>query len=175
LDWISEFAGINDIPIARHDLLTTGYALGAIQTTRGCLLNCRFCSVTAFNGAHYRQRPIADVVREFQLIREKHVLMVDDNLIGTQAKHIARAKELFHAMAQVKPGKEWIAQATINFADDEELLTPAAKAVCIGVFIGFESPSPDGLLEAGKKFNLLKHRDFRAAIGRIFNDTPLSP
>jgi hypothetical protein len=34
--------------------------------------------VTAFNGAHYRQRPIADVVREFQLIREKHVLVVDD-------------------------------------------------------------------------------------------------
>ena len=38
--------------------------------------------MTAFNGAKYRQRPIADVVREFQLIREKHVLVVDDNLIG---------------------------------------------------------------------------------------------
>ena len=161
------FAGINNIPIARHDLLATGYALGAIQTTRGCPLNCSFCSVTAFNGSHYRQRPIANVVQEFQMIREKRVLVVDDNLIGTQAKHIARAKELFHAMAQVKPGKEWIAQATINFADDEELLTLAAKAGCIGVFIGFESPSPEGLLEVGKKFNLLKNRDFRAAVRRI--------
>ena len=47
-----------------------GYAFGAIQTTRGCPLNCSFCSVTAFNGTHYRQRPIADVVREFQTIRE---------------------------------------------------------------------------------------------------------
>ncbi|MHC4980242.1 MAG: B12-binding domain-containing radical SAM protein, partial [Planctomycetota bacterium] len=76
-------AELNDVPLARHDLLATGYAFGAIQTTRGCPLNCSFCSVTAFNGARYRQRPIADVVREFQLVREKHVLVVDDNLIGT--------------------------------------------------------------------------------------------
>jgi radical SAM superfamily enzyme YgiQ (UPF0313 family) len=94
-------AEINDVPFARHDLLATGYALGAIQTTRGCPLNCSFCSVTAFNGAHYRQRPIPDVVREFQLVREKRVLLVDDNLIGTRPEHIARAKDLFPALAQV--------------------------------------------------------------------------
>ena len=64
-------AEISDVPVARHDLPAGGYACGAIQTTRGCPLNCSFCSVTAFNGAHYRQRSIADVVREFQLIREK--------------------------------------------------------------------------------------------------------
>jgi len=94
-------AEISDVPFARHDLLATGYALGAIQTTRGCPLNCSFCSVTAFNGAHYRQRPIPDVVREFQLVREKRVLLVDDNLIGTRPEHIARAKDLFPALAQV--------------------------------------------------------------------------
>ena len=160
-------AEINDIPLARHDLLATGYALGAIQTTRGCSLNCSFCSVTAFNGAHYRQRPIPDVVREFQLVREKRVLVVDDNLIGTRPEHIARAKDLFRAMAQANLRKEWIAQATINFADDEELLALAAKAGCRGVFIGFESPAPEGLLEIGKKFNLLKGRDFRASVRRI--------
>jgi radical SAM superfamily enzyme YgiQ (UPF0313 family) len=77
-------AEISDVPVARHDLLDRGYACGAIQTTRGCPLNCSFCSGTAFNGAHYRQRSIADVVREFKLIREKHVLVVDDNLIGTR-------------------------------------------------------------------------------------------
>jgi radical SAM superfamily enzyme YgiQ (UPF0313 family) len=87
-------AEISAVPFARHDLLVSGYACGAIQTTRGCPLNCSFCSVTAFNGAHYRQRPIADVVREFKLIREKHVLVVDDNLIGTRREHIARAKDL---------------------------------------------------------------------------------
>jgi len=161
------FADINDIPSARHDLLDSGYAFGAIQTTRGCPLNCSFCSVTAFNGARYRQRPIPDVVRELQSIREKRVLVVDDNLIGTSPAHIARAKELFRAIAQANLRKKWIAQATINFADDEELLTLAAKAGCKGVFIGFESLSPEGLSELGKKFNLLKGRDFRASVHRI--------
>ena len=160
-------AEINDVPFARHDLLATGYAFGAIQTTRGCPLNCSFCSVTAFNGAYYRQRPIPDVVREFQLVREKHVLVVDDNLIGTRPEHIARAKDLFRAMAQANLRKAWVAQATVNFADDEELLALAAKAGCGGVFIGFESPAPEGLLELGKKFNLLKDRDFRASVRRI--------
>jgi len=161
------FAEISSVPPARHDLLPTGYAFGAIQTTRGCPLNCSFCSVTAFNGARYRQRPIGDVVREFQAIREKRVLVVDDNLIGTRADHIARAKDLFRALAQANLRKEWIAQATINFADDEELLALAAKAGCRGVFIGFESPTPEGLRELGKKYNLLKDRDFRASVRRI--------
>jgi radical SAM superfamily enzyme YgiQ (UPF0313 family) len=160
-------AAIDNISPARHDLLATGYAFGAIQTTRGCPLNCNFCSVTAFNGANYRQRPIADVVQEFRLIREKHVLVVDDNLVGIRPEHIARAKDLFRAMVQAKLKKEWAAQATINFADDEELLTLAAKAGCRGVFIGFESPTPEGLRELGKKFNLLKGRDFRASVRRI--------
>jgi radical SAM superfamily enzyme YgiQ (UPF0313 family) len=160
-------AEINDVPFARHDLLASGYACGAIQTTRGCPLNCSFCSVTAFNGAHYRQRPIPDVVREFKLIREKHVLVVDDNLIGTRREHIARAKDMFRAMAQANLRKQWVAQAGINFADDEELLSLAAKAGCSGVFIGFETLSPEGLLELGKKYNLLKGRDFRASVRRI--------
>ncbi len=155
------------IPTARHELLPAKYAFGAIQTTRGCPLNCNFCSVTAFNGARYRQRPIADVVREFRMIRERRVLVVDDNLVGTRPEHIARAKELFRAIAQANLQKEWVAQATINFADDEELLTLAAKAGCRGVFIGFESPTPEGLRELGKKFNLLKGRDFSASVRRI--------
>jgi radical SAM superfamily enzyme YgiQ (UPF0313 family) len=160
-------ADIGNVPPARHDLLDGRYALGAIQTTRGCPLNCNFCSVSAFNGTHYRQRPIADVISEFQMIREKRVLVVDDNLIGTRADHIARAKALFRAMIQADLRKEWIAQATINFADDEELLGLAAQAGCRGVFIGFETLSPEGLRELGKKFNLLRGRDFQASVRRI--------
>ena len=160
-------AEIGNVPLARHDLLPGRYAFGAIQTTRGCPLNCSFCSVTAFNGTHYRQRPIPDVVREFQSVREKRILVVDDNLIGTRSSHIARAKDLFRAMAKANLRKEWVAQATINFADDEELLALAAKAGCRGVFIGFESPAPEGLQEVGKKFNLLMGRDFHASVRRI--------
>jgi radical SAM superfamily enzyme YgiQ (UPF0313 family) len=160
-------AVISDAPLARHDLLPAGYAFGAVQTTRGCPLNCNFCSVTAFNGAHYRQRLIADVVREFQLIREKHILVVDDNLVGTRPEHIARAKELFRALARANVKKKWVAQASINFADDEELLTLAEKAGCRGVFIGFETPFFEGLRELGKKFNFMKDRNFRASVKRI--------
>ncbi len=160
-------ADITNVPPARHDLLDGEYKFGSIQTTRGCPLNCSFCSVTSFNGARYRQRPIPDVVREFQLIREKYVLVVDDNLIGIRPDHISRAKELFRALAKANLRKKWIAQATINFADDDELLELAAQAGCRGVFIGFESPSPEGLAEIGKKFNILKGRDFRASVRRI--------
>jgi radical SAM superfamily enzyme YgiQ (UPF0313 family) len=160
-------AEISDVPFARHDLLAEGYAFGAIQTSRGCPMNCTFCSVTAFNGGRYRQRAIPDVVREFQSIREKHVLVVDDNLVGTRPEHVARAKDLFRAMAQANLRKEWIAQAAINFADDEELLVLAAKAGCRGVFIGLESTTPEELLALGSKFDLLKSRDFRAAVRRI--------
>ena len=160
-------ACIEEMRPARHDLLPPRYAFGAIQTTRGCPLNCSFCSVTLFNGASYRQRPVADVVREFQLIPQKRVLLVDDNLVGTRSDHMARAKDLFRAMAAANLGKQWIGQATINFADDEELLTLAARSGCKGVFIGFETPSAEGLRELGKKFNLVRGRDFRASVARI--------
>ncbi len=160
-------AQIKEVPFARHDLLPMVYSFGAIQTTRGCPLNCNFCSVTAFNGAQYRQRPISDVVKEFRMIQEKRVLFVDDNLIGTSKRHVERAKELFRAIRLDNSGKEWVAQAGINFADDEELLTLAEKAGCRGVFIGFESPSVEGLKEVGKKINLQKSQDLRASVRRI--------
>ena len=160
-------ARIEEMRPARHDLLQPRYAFGAIQTTRGCPLHCSFCSVTSFNGATYRQRPIEDVIREFQITPEKRILVVDDNLVGTRAEHIARAKALFRAMAEADLHKEWIGQVTINFADDEELLELAAKSGCKGVFIGFETPSPEGLRELGKKINLVKGRDFRASVERI--------
>lgn len=155
------------VPPARHDLLADGYAFGSIQTTRGCPLSCNFCSVSAFNGTLYRHRPIASVIEELKSIREKWVLVVDDNLIGTSAAHLARAKDLFRAMIQADLHKNWICQVTINMADDEELLDLAARAGCQGAFIGFESPTAAGLAEVGKKFNLLKGRDFGASVRRI--------
>ncbi len=159
-------ADMGAVPLPRHDLLK-GYFFGAVQTTRGCPLNCTFCSVTAFNGARYRNRPIPEVIAELKTIRERAVLIVDDNLIGTRSNHIERAKELFRAMIAEKVRKRWIAQVTINFADDPELLRLAYQAGCRGVYIGFESPSMEGLAEVGKKFNLLKGADFRGAVQRI--------
>ena len=76
-------------------------------------------------------------------------------------------KELFRAMIRANLGKKWIAQATINMADDEELLQLAAKAGCLGIFVGFESTSAEGLAEVHKKFNIQKGRDFPASVRRI--------
>ena len=165
------YAGIrlemDRVPLARHDLLPIGYRVGSVQTTRGCPLNCSFCSVTAFNGGRFRYRPIENVVQELKLIQEKVVLIVDDNLVGIRTDDIARTKDLFRAMIKANLGKKWIAQVTINVADDEELLGLAAKAGCLGVFIGFESPSVEGLVEVRKKFNVQKGRDLRASVRRI--------
>jgi radical SAM superfamily enzyme YgiQ (UPF0313 family) len=155
------------VPAARHDLLPKGYFFGSIQISRGCPLSCSFCSVTAFNGGHFRRRPIDDVVKEFKLIKEKHILIVDDNLIGTRSDQVEHTKELFRKMIAARLNKRWIAQVTINMADDDELLRLAAKAGCYGVFIGFESATKEGLTEVHKKFNFLHNRDMKASIRRI--------
>jgi len=152
---------------ARQDLLPDAYAFGSLQTTRGCSLNCSFCSVTEFNGAAYRRRPVADVVAEFAAIPEDCVLIVDDNIIGRAPRHIERAKEFCRALVEADTGKSWIGQTTINIADDEELLDLAARSGCIGLFIGFESVAPQDAPELGRKAAMLAQRDIPASIARI--------
>lgn len=161
------FADMGETPPARHDLLQGKYAFGAIQTTRGCPLRCSFCSVTSFNGARFRQRPIEQVIGEFRRVPEKLVLIVDDNLVGTRRVHLERAKDLFKAMIRANLNKKWIAQATINIANDDELLSLAAQAGCKGLFIGLESPNPEGAKELGGKHKLCKCSDLKEAVGRI--------
>ncbi|MBN2359211.1 MAG: B12-binding domain-containing radical SAM protein, partial [Deltaproteobacteria bacterium] len=161
------FAAIEKVPPARQDLASGGYLFGAIQVTRGCPLNCSFCSVTAFNGRQFRRRAIPDVVDEMRSIREKYILVVDDNLIGTSSHHMAYAKELFRALIDARLDKRWICQATVNLAEDEELLALAARSGCRGVLIGFESLSAEGLTEVNKKFNFKQQRDIREVCRRI--------
>ena len=166
--YAGDYADMATVPIARHDLLPPeGYAFGSVQTTRGCPLNCEFCSVSAFNGRGYRNRPIDNVIEEMRIIREKWVLVVDDNLIGTSKSHVERAKELFRAMIRADLHKKWICQATINMADDDELLALASRAGCRGGFIGFESATAEGLVEVGKKLNLNRKRDMRSSVRQI--------
>ncbi|UCG88216.1 MAG: B12-binding domain-containing radical SAM protein, partial [Gemmatimonadota bacterium] len=141
-------------PPARHDLVNGRYPVATVQTTRGCPLNCHFCSVTAFNGRRYRRRPIRDVIHELQLVPERLLFFADDNLIGTRKDHIEYAKDLFRSMIAHGIKKRWAAQVTINVADDAELLNLAKKSGCIGVYIGFESPNPESLKEVNKTFNL---------------------
>jgi len=158
---------MDKIPPARHDLLPSGYRFGSIQISRGCPLNCSFCSVTAFNGGKYRARPVARIIEELKQIKEDYVLIVDDNLIGTRKEHIERAKEIFRAMIREKVNKKWCTQVTLNMADDEELLRLAAKSGCFGVYIGFESSNREGLEEVNKKFNIIMIKKFKDMVRRI--------
>lgn len=152
---------------ARHDLLNGDYFVGSIQTTRGCPLRCNFCSVTAFNGGKFRHRPVGHVIEELKQIPERMIFFVDDNVGGTRLDHAEQAKELFRAMVKHTDCKPWISQATINFADDDELLRLARQSGCVGIFIGFEAITEEGLKEVHKKFNAKGNRNIKESVGRI--------
>ena len=121
------------------------YEYASAQTTRGCPMDCSFCSVTAFNGRLFRMRPVDEVVAELATIPERDVILVDDDLNGFSRKAKQRCLDLFRAMIDAGLRKQWITQVTINFGDDDELLRLAREAGCAGVFIGFESTDKTSL------------------------------
>ncbi|MHB9026314.1 MAG: B12-binding domain-containing radical SAM protein [Armatimonadota bacterium] len=135
------------------------FTINTVQATRGCQNHCEFCSVQVFHGSRFRQRPVEAVVEEIAGIRDQHVIMIDDNLIGNPGY----AKELFRAMAPLR--KRWVTQASILLAEDEELLTLAARAGCRGVFIGFETINARNLAAIGKEFNRVD--GYRTAVTKL--------
>jgi radical SAM superfamily enzyme YgiQ (UPF0313 family) len=129
-----------------------------VQATRGCPYRCAFCSIAAFNRNTIRTRPIADVIAELETLG-RHVLFMDDNLIGDRAY----AKELFAAMRPL--GKRWYSQCGIGIGYDAELLKLAAQSGCRGLFIGFESLSQQ-TLHAWKK-NVNRAKDYLTVVQRL--------
>jgi radical SAM superfamily enzyme YgiQ (UPF0313 family) len=115
------------------------YEYASAQTSRGCPMDCSFCSVTAFNGRLFRMRGVDEVVSEMARIPARDIIFVDDDLNGFSRRAKERCLELFRAMAAANLGKQWITQVTINFGDDDELPRLARAAGCAGVFIGLES------------------------------------
>jgi radical SAM superfamily enzyme YgiQ (UPF0313 family) len=148
------FLELHDMPKPRHDLFHPGYMFGVIQTARGCPMDCDFCSVTAFNGHRYRQRPVDEVLDELEIIPKKMVFFVDDNIIGYGKVAADRALAIFRGMIERRIKKEWFCQASMNFADEDEVLRCAAKSGCRMVFLGVEAESDDALGETNKKLNL---------------------
>jgi radical SAM superfamily enzyme YgiQ (UPF0313 family) len=146
------FPDLQGMPVPRRGLLRRGaYRLpDTIETSRGCPFACNFCSVTTFYGRKYRFRPVEDVVAEAATLSGRLMFIVDDNVIGSPA----HAKELFRALAPL--GKRWIGQASLNLGRDPELLDLAVRSGCVGLFMGFESLSPESLAEAGKTQNVVE-------------------
>lgn len=121
------------------------YEYVSAQTSRGCPMDCSFCSVTVFNGRLFRMRSVEEVVAEIAAIPQTDIIFVDDDLNGFSRAARQRCLELFRAMADSGLKKQWITQVTINFGDDDELPAAARAAGCSGVFIGLESTDTKSL------------------------------
>ncbi len=140
------------------------YDVAAIQTSRGCPVNCDYCGVTQFNGSRIRRRPIDDILEEWNLCPKPFVFVVDDNFFGTNTKHAEWAKELCRQIIAKGKKRLWFSQTTINMGDDMEGLRLAYKAGCRGMLVGFESFSPETLEGLGKRFNRTLLNDYERLV-----------
>jgi radical SAM superfamily enzyme YgiQ (UPF0313 family) len=164
------WASLDKLPIPRRDILRNDYyQWGTIQTSRGCPLNCTFCSVTAFNGRRFRRRPLDLVIEELEQIPQKNVGIVDDNIIGYGEKDKEWAYAFFSQILQKGIKKRFIAQASIDFGADRELVRLAARAGLKIIFVGIESVNPVTLRSYHKRINLvqLQHDRYKELIKTI--------
>jgi len=146
--------GLQQLQKPRRDIYSKHYLFASVQTSRGCPLDCDFCSVSQFNGLRYRRRPPSEVLDELETIPQKLIFFVDDNIIGHGIRSRKMALELFQGMVDRGMDKHWFCQASINVADDEEVLQWAAKAGCRMIFLGIEAEDMGALSEVNKKLNI---------------------
>ncbi len=128
--------------------------LGSLQTTRGCPMNCDFCSVHLFNGRKYRTRPVEDVVKEFVRIPQDRLYIIDDDFYGYGKKHAERSKEICRGFINSGVKKQWYTFASMNLASDPEALELMSKAGCRMVLLGIESEVAEQLVASNKTTNL---------------------
>ena len=150
-----ELKGLNTPP--RELLNSKNYGtIQAAQATRGCNNKCDFCSVSAFHQQTMRYRPVNEVYEEISAIPDKFFIFVDDNLTADRDY----AKGLFNALIPLK--KKWITQSTLAITEDEEFVSLAAEAGCIGLFVGLETFKSENLDSVNKGFH--KVEEYRESI-----------
>lgn len=150
----SALSDMNNMPPARHDLFHPGYIFASIQTSRGCPMDCGFCSVPFFNGRQYRLRNPEAVVDEIASVANKLIYFVDDNIIGYNKEAEIHAATIFEGMIRRNLKKEWFAQVSLNIVEKPGLLKLAAKSGCRMLLIGIEAENPDALKDTNKRVNL---------------------
>jgi radical SAM superfamily enzyme YgiQ (UPF0313 family) len=150
---------MNRSPVPRFDLLRfEDYLMMGVQFSRGCPFGCEFCDIIELFGRVPRTKSPQQVVAEldelYRLGYRGHVDFVDDNFIG----HKEKVKELLRAVKLW-----WIShdrpfyfstEASINLADDVELLSLMRDLDFRYVFVGIETPEPETLRKAKKAQNL---------------------
>jgi radical SAM superfamily enzyme YgiQ (UPF0313 family) len=167
----NEWADVTTTPVPLWELIDLKhYASMNIQYSRGCPFDCEFCNITSLFGRVPRTKSKEQLIAELDSIRALNwkggVFIVDDNFIGNKMK---LKREILPAMI------DWMArnnypftfttEASINLADDEELMGLMAQAGFDTVFVGIESPNEDSLNECGKRAN--KGRDMIASIRKM--------
>lgn len=151
-------ADVTSSPIPRFDLLRREkYLQMTVQYSRGCPFTCEFCDIIELFGRRPRTKGNEQILKELDAIYalgyRGHVNFVDDNLIGNKKA----VKQFLPHLIKWQEDHGWpfdfSTEASLNLADDDELMALMSKAGFIGVFIGIESPDPEILKATKKKQN----------------------
>jgi radical SAM superfamily enzyme YgiQ (UPF0313 family) len=158
-------------PVPRFDLLKVEHYLYiGVQFSRGCPFTCEFCDIIELYGRVPRAKTNAQMLHEletlYRLGYRGHVDFVDDNLIGNKKAVKAFLPELKTWLEQHDYPFEFSTEASLNLADDADLLKLLNQANFIGVFVGIESPDTSTLIAMRKKQNT--RRDIAQSIHKIY-------
>ncbi|MBD2101838.1 B12-binding domain-containing radical SAM protein [Leptolyngbya sp. FACHB-261] len=143
-------------PLPRFDLLQRqDYFMMAIQFSRGCPFNCEFCDIITLYGRKPRTKEPAQTLAELQRLYDLGwrgpVAIIDDNFIGNQRNVKRMLRELIPWMQSHNYPFTFLTEASVNLAEDDELLELMSQAGFFGVFLGIETPDQDSL-EVTQKF-----------------------
>ena len=147
---------ITKSPIPRFELLKRDdYLWMAIQFSRGCPFQCEFCDITNLYGRKPRTKDPSQILAELQTLYDLDwrgsIFMVDDNFIGNKRNVKLLLRELIPWMQERNYPFTFITEASVNLAEDEELLDLMVQAGFYSVFLGIETPDQDSL-EVTRKF-----------------------
>ncbi|MGH7855360.1 MAG: B12-binding domain-containing radical SAM protein [Candidatus Binatia bacterium] len=148
------------VKIPRFELLpdVNDYATMALQFSRGCPFKCEFCDIIEIYGRVPRTKTPAQVCTELATVEhlgfQGYIFLVDDNFIGNKRKAKDMLAELASWNRRHHYPFRYYTEASINLADDDELLERMSKAGFFHVFIGIETPDPKLLKTAQKMQNI---------------------
>ncbi len=137
-------------PVPRFDLLQRdAYLMMAMQFSRGCPFNCEFCDIISLYGRKPRTKEPAQALTELQTLYDLgwrgSLFIVDDNFIGNQRNVKRFLRELIPWMQAHHYPFTFITEASVNLAEDDELLQLMGEAGFYAVFLGIETPDQDSL------------------------------
>ncbi len=148
-------------PTPRFDLVEfKNYLHAGIQISRGCPFNCEFCDIIELYGRVPRSKAVPQVLAELDRLAELGhrgwVDISDDNFIGNKKFVKSFLAGLDEWCRKKNYPFYFTTEASMNLADDSELLRMMQKVDFRFVFMGIETPDPDLLAVTQKKMNSMK-------------------